>query len=338
MRNTVGQSDLYALADFVLKLHLDGPRREGLDRLLRELSWVRTSRSTCKPDLCLSVISNNREFRIPQNSREVLRTDDFLGYEADDDFYLTDGSSVFHLRSTKKEGYASLASSFFAKPPLTQGNFWCFGLLKLLRPRGIYSLHAAGLANRDGGGLLLVGASGNGKSTLAIGLIRQGWRYLSDDAVLLRHGSQGVEALACRRSFYVDARRSADYSDLSLGEEAPDSNGGRRRKVGINESYPEQYVPRCLPRVLIFPRIKRQDQSTLKPIDSVHALGLLLAQSAPQLFDRGTMARHLELLKKLLQQTETYELDAGTDLYREPAKLADLIKKPRGEKIVANCH
>ncbi len=188
----MGQSALYALEDLVLELHSDGPRRKDLDRLLQELSWARTSRSTYKPDLYLSVISNNRDFRIPQDCREVLRTDDFLGYEVDDDFYLTDRFSVFHLRPTKGEGYARLALSFFAKPPLVQGNFWCFGLLKLLRPLGIYNLHAAGLASRDGGGILLVGASGSGKSTLAIGLIRQGWRYLSDDAVLLRQGSQGV--------------------------------------------------------------------------------------------------------------------------------------------------
>jgi hypothetical protein len=44
------------------------------------------------------------------------------------------------------------------------------------------------------------------------------------------------------------------------------------------------------------------------------------------------MAGHLELLKKLFQQTETYELDAGTDLYREPATLVDLIKEAQGER------
>src|SRR5262249_4904482 len=139
-------------------------------------------------------------------------------------------------------------------------------------------------------------------------------------------------ALACRRSFYVDARRSADYSDLSLGEEKPDSNGGQRRTIGIDEAYPGQYVPRCLPCVVIFPQIKRQDQSTVKPIDNLHALGFLLAQSAPQLFDRRTMEQHLELLKKLLQQTNAYELDAGTDIYREPAKLVGLIHEAQGEK------
>jgi hypothetical protein len=264
----------------------------------------------------------------------VLRTDDFVGFEVNDDFYLTDRSSVFYLRPAKGEGYARLAPSFLAKSALTQGNFWCFGLLKLLRPRGVYSLHAAGLASRDGLGLLLVGASGSGKSTLAIGLIRQGWRYLSDDAVLLRYGSQEVVALACRRSFYIDAVRSHDYSDLSLGEEAPDTNGGRRRRIGIDDAYPKQYAPRCLPRVVIFPRIKCQAQSTLIPVGGVRALGDLLAQSAPQLFDRCTMAKHLETLKRLLQQADIYELNAGRDLYRHPASLIGLIQEAQGER---NC-
>ena len=293
---------------------------------------MRTVECTSKPDLYLSVSLSNRSFRIPRNHREVLRTNDFLGLEGNNDFYLTDRSSVFHLQPTKRQGCARLASSFFAKPKLLQGNFWCFGLLKLLRPLGIFSLHAAALADSDGVGILLVGPSGSGKSTLAIGLIREGWKYLSDDAVLLRDGSKGIEALACRRSFYVDAVRSAKYSDLSLGDEVPDSNGRNRCRVGIDEAYPEQYVPRCIPRILIFTQIKPRNTSTLLPVAQTSALHALLAQSAPQLFDRSTMAQHLELLKRLLQQTDTYELSAGRDLYRDPAKLIGLIKETRGER------
>ena len=138
--------------------------------------------------------------------------------------------------------------------------------------------------------------------------------------------------MACRRSFYIDAARSADYSDFCLGDEEPDSNGGRRRNVGINEAYPEQYLTLCLPRIVIFPKITARSQCMLKPIDRVQSLRLLLAQSAPQLFDRSTMSAHLELLKGLLQQAETYELNAGTDLYHQPAKLIDLLREARGAK------
>ena len=326
----MGQSTLYALNDVVLEFHSEGPGHGEIDRLLEELSWAAIRNSSYKPALYLSVRSNSGRFRIPQICREVLRTDDFLGFELDDNFFLTDGSSVFHLRPQLGEACAWVAPGFFRKPAMTQANFWCFGLLKLLRPLGIYSLHAAALASETGEGVLLVGPSGSGKSTLAIGLIRRGWRYLSDDAVLLRHGSAGVEALACRRSFYIDAVRAEDYSDFCLGDVEPDSTGGRRRRLGINETYPEQYVPRCLPRILIFPQITGQDESSLSSVDHVTALRILLAQSAPQLFDRYTMSGHLELLKRLLQQSETYELNAGTDLYRQPAKMIDLLREARG--------
>jgi len=328
----VGQSAFYALDGLVLELDSEQPRRDEVDRLLKELCWARLPSSARKPNLYLYVSSSNRPFRLPANCRELFRADGFVGREIADEFYLTDASSVFHLRSTRRDGYALLAPLFDGKPPLAQSNFWCFGLLKLLRPLGIYSLHAAALATADGAGLLLVGAPGSGKSTLAIGLIRQDWKYLSDDAVLRRDASQGIAALGCRRSFYIDAVRSPDYSDLSLGNETPDSNGRRRRRVEINKVFHEQYMPRCVPRILIFPRkIKSQDQSTLVPMDRVSALGVLLSQSAPQLFDRGTMAAHLELLKRLLQQSEVYELDAGIDLYRKPAKLIQLIGEARGE-------
>jgi hypothetical protein len=284
--------------------------------------------------LYLSVRPSNSRFRIPRIHREVLRTDDFLGFEVDHDFFLTDGSSVFHLRPAKGEAYARIAPSFFYKRSMAQANFWCFGLLKLLRPLGIYSLHAAGLATKDGEGLLLIGPSGSGKSTLALGLLRSGWSYLSDDAVLLRSESQGIKALGFRKSFYIEARASADYGDLALGEEEPDSNGGRRRRAGIDTVYGGQFVPGCFPRVMIFPRIEHQERSTLLSIDSVSALRILLAQSAPQLFDRRTMPGHLALLRKLLQQTESYQLNAGTDLYHAPIRLIDLVQQARAER---NC-
>jgi hypothetical protein len=327
----VGQRGQYALGDLVLELNSEEPRRNEVDHLLQELSWTRVWSSVREANLHIYIDSNGRGSKVPPNCREVLRTDSFVGLEAGDEFYLTDGSSLFHLLPAKKKGYARLAPSFSLKPKLDQSNFWCFGLLKLLRPLGIFSLHAAGLVASDGSGLLLVGAPASGKSTLSIGLIREGWGYLSDDALLLRDCAQGVEALACRKSFYIDADKSVDYSDLSLGIETLDSNSRERRRVGITEAFAAQQVQRCVPRVVVFPRICGQDRSTLVPVDHVSALGGLLSQSAPQLFDRRTMGAQLELLKRLLQQCEIFELNAGIDLYHRPAKLIQLIAAARGE-------
>jgi hypothetical protein len=329
---------VYALDSVVLKVDSERSRRSALGRFLEELSWRRIPQCDRGVTLYLSVSEHNGPFDTPPDCRETLRTNEFRAFEVGDDFFLTDGWSGLHLRGRFGQAYARLTTSFFTKPAIVQANFWCFGILKLLRPLGIYSLHAAGLATRDGGGVLLVAPSGSGKSTLTIGLIRAGWNYLSDDAVLLRGGSEEVEALACRKSFYIDAVSAKHYSDFSLGSEEPDSNGDQRRAVGVSEAYPDRYKARCLPRIMIFPRITPHAQSALTPVPRINALRLLLAQSGPQLFDRYTMSEHLRLLKRLLEQAEPYELNAGRDLYHEPAKLMDLIEKSQGRNIAAHCH
>ena len=57
-------------------------------------------------------------------------------------------------------------------------------LMEVLKRRGLYPLHAAGLA-LEGHGVLLAGTSGAGKSTLSVALARGGFSFLSDDTVFL---------------------------------------------------------------------------------------------------------------------------------------------------------
>ena len=64
-------------------------------------------------------------------------------------------------------------------------------------------IHAASIA-RDGKALLIVGMSGAGKTSIAIGCALQGWDYLGDDAVIVRADPARVGAL------YASARLRAD--------------------------------------------------------------------------------------------------------------------------------
>ena len=295
-----------------------------LDQLLQDLAWVRCDAAISKPSLSLRVGLDSCEIKIPQTARELFRADGFSGLELEEDFYLTDGSSTFHSRVATCAGDVSLSPSFLHKPLILQRNFWAFALLKLLRNLGIFTLHAAGVT-RNGLGVLIVGSPGSGKSTLAIGLVRLGWSYLSDDGLLLRRHRDGIEALALRKNFYLNADAASDYAEIPLGEEIPDAHGGRKRKLQIEQVYPAQYVEKCDPKVLLFSRIVSDTQSALFPCDRVTALKNLLEQSGPQLFDRRTMDQQLEVLSGLVGQTECYELRAGLDLYRDPARLAHLL-------------
>jgi len=305
---------------------------DGLDQLLQDMSWAPTLFSSQKPLLTLSVCCNGHGVgALPPQARQIFEVEGFTGYETGRDFYLTLGASFFYLQSLEGKGEAHLAPSFFDQPQLLQQKFFAYGLVRLLRPLGLFSLHAASLLAPDGMGVLIVGRSGSGKSTITIGLIRKGWGYLSDDAVLLRKGADAVEALALRSHCFIDAQAAGDYLDFRLGEKVSDASGGQRQRVYVEEAYPGQAVRTCVPQILVFSRIVPEPNSTLQPVSRVAALKNLLTESGSQLFDQFTMAHHMEVLKTLLLQTKIYELRAGLDLHRDPLILERLLTQ--AEKV-----
>ena len=61
-----------------------------------------------------------------------------------------------------------------------------FPPLAQLAARGWGAVHGSALQTADGrGGMIVTGESTSGKSTLALELIRRGWRFLSDDTTLV---------------------------------------------------------------------------------------------------------------------------------------------------------
>jgi len=334
-----GKTTLYRFHDLALEVnHEESMPSVGLSELLKDLSFARFHAGAVSTSLWLFVRMRDQVVHSSDAAREVFRIDGLCGCEQGTDCYLTEGTSIFHLQVLKGEGNATLTPSFFQQPPLLQQRFWGFGLLKLLRPLGLYGLHAAGVVSPTGVGILMVGESGCGKSTLAIQLIRQGWGYLSDDAVLLRLQPDGVEALAFRKPFSINIDKVTEYSDLPLGgEDDAHTSGKKKRRIDIQNAYPEQYVPGCIPRMLVFPRIVPETQSTLHPISRLSALGRLLSQSGPQLFDKGAMPHHLELLNRLVHQGQAFELRAGLDLCREPGTFDRLVSQAKENVHVPDC-
>jgi hypothetical protein len=317
---------LYTLYDLCLEISQEGSDTESvLDQLLLDLSCVRTPAARREPNLRLSVYRHANRHRLPPVAREIFWADGFCGLEHGDDFYLTDGASLLHLQARQGQGEAYLAPAFWQKPLPLQRTFWAFSLLRLLRLRGFYSLHAAGLVTPAGRGVLIVGSSGSGKSTLTVGLVRQGWYYLTDDAVLLRLKPAGVAALTLRKHCYVDTSALATYTDLPWGEEVPDRSGRYRRQLRLTDAYPDRLVSHCQPQVLLFACIVPASESTICYLDRLSALKYLLAQSGPQLFDHSSMTQHLDVLKRLVQQTTAYELRAGEDLHQQPGLLIHLL-------------
>ena len=326
---------LHTLHDMVLEVHGEtAARGMGLSHLLRDLSFVITPTPApgVRP-LVLTVRLSQGPLDVPPRGRDLFRGEGLHGMAVGEDAFVSDGVSLLRLQVSHGRGDAYLAPGFRHQPRTLQHRFWAFGLLTLLRRRACYGLHAAGVVTPTGLSLLLVGPSGSGKSSLALGLLRHGWRYLSDDAVLLRTQPQGIEALAFRKPFSIDAAAEADDVGLPLGPEAPCASSGRpKRRVDVRAAYPGQYLPACIPHVLLFPRIVSSPHSVVRPLTRATALGLLLAQSGPELFDRAAMPHHLDVLRRLVRQATPYEVCAGRNLHRNPTPLLALLADAEGTR------
>ncbi|HEX7317802.1 MAG TPA: hypothetical protein VF297_28120 [Pyrinomonadaceae bacterium] len=198
-----------------------------------------------------------------------------------------------------------------------------------LRRCGLFELHAAGVVEPEtGGGFLVVGPSGSGKSTLATQLASAGWRYLSDDALLLRVESEKVEACALRREFAVTEQTVASgvlegFEEL-LKEPVPFDPLKRRFKP--HEVFPEGFAESCVPRALFFPVITNEPASGARRLTQSETMRGLLRMCPWACYDRPAAAAHLALLARLARQATGFELKAGRDLIGDANYSADYLR------------
>ncbi|MCR4291834.1 MAG: hypothetical protein NUV76_03050 [Candidatus Kuenenia sp.] len=272
----------------------------------------------------LKFVATDASSHIPYTASKPLNGYDSSIYEADGHVYLTDGLSVFQLQLQAGTGFVTIHRSFKGKPPLSKYNFFLVGLIHLLSSRGFYDLHAAGLV-RDGMGYLFLGESGSGKSSTALSLVRQGWHYVSDDALFLRSSAGGIESLAFRKHFYLDPVLSRQFPEIAPHLKGSAMGNHTKRFLDVESVYPGRFRTSCIPKVLVYTRIVPQHESKLIPVDKTTAFIKLMRQSASLFFKRQAVNVHLEAIKRLVSQSDSYELLAGRDLYEKPGKISEIL-------------
>jgi hypothetical protein len=186
-----------------------------------------------------------------------------------------------------------------------------------LRRCGLFELHAAGVVEPlTGGGCLVVGPSGSGKSTLATQLASAGWRYLSDDVLLLRGSADLVEACALRREFAVTEQTVAagilEGFEGLLSEPVPFDP--LKRRFTPHVVFPGGFSESCVPRAIFFPVITNEPASRARRLTQAETMRGLLRVCPWACYDRPAAATHLGLLARLARQGAGFELRAGLDL------------------------
>jgi hypothetical protein len=194
-------------------------------------------------------------------------------------------------------------------------------LLEMLKRRGKFGLHAAGLA-REGRSLLLPGTSGAGKSTLTIALLRSGFDFLGDDLALLESGER-IEALAFPEQ--IDLTRNTAFFFPEL---APLLNGEKRRgwpkyQLRAHDSYSSTVSWRTTPAAIVFPTLANTGKSVLVPLTSDEAF--LELSASVFLTEKHSTQSHLGVLANLTQSVPVYRLLAGRDFDQTVSILGDLL-------------
>jgi hypothetical protein len=214
-----------------------------------------------------------------------------------------------------------------ARRPLSLVNVMSYVLHVALRRCGLYDLHAAGVVEPStGAGVLFLGDSNSGKTSLTLRLARSGWSYLSDDLLVFYEGAEAIEARGLRRVFSVSPSNFVNC-DLPRVEEALGVRGLRdpnKRRLEPSVVFPERLAESCLPRALYFASITGEKQSRIEEVGQSGAL-IRLVKLCPWASFDVSARENLRMLSRLVRQARTYELFAGRDLLEDPDCAAALF-------------
>lgn len=214
------------------------------------------------------------------------------------DFYLVLGQSVIHLQHGSPVTVDVSLSELPATGDPMLARAASFAVCAGLRRFGLFDLHSAGVVDpSDGKGVLIVGRSGGGKSTLAVQLATAGWSYLSDDELLLSLVDGAVEARGFR-SFFAT---SAEGKPLKQCFE-PDTvfEAGR--------------TPHVLPGAVVFTSLNNQTKSQLSKLTQAETMMRLIRACPWATYDTSIASANLEVLSALARQANGFDLAAGRDL------------------------
>lgn len=212
--------------------------------------------------------------------------------------------------------------------PMMEEDLWSLShplftlpLVELLKHRGLYGLHAGGVC-RDGRALLLPGTSGSGKSTLTLALARAGFGFLGDDTLFLARRPDGLKILAFPDEFDLTDQTVAFFPELAPLLHASRPQGWRKRQIRAERTYDSEIVWECEPALLVFPRVAGVRESRLSPMPKDEAL-LELAPNV-LLTDPDSSQAHFDALGELVERSDCWRLETGTDLGEAVRKLEAL--------------
>jgi hypothetical protein len=189
--------------------------------------------------------------------------------------------------------------------PLRTALFWA------LSGEDEHLVHS-GAVGDERGGLLLAGASGSGKTTVALASLVHGLGYLSDDYVLLRSTPTEILAHAVYDTAKLDQGHLRRFPSLAAQvRHPPPREASEKAVLDVAELMPETIRDSLLVRGVVVPRI-RGGVTGVRPLGGAEALLALGPSTVLQTpFDDVGVLRSLADLARRLP---CFALDVGQEV------------------------
>jgi hypothetical protein len=184
--------------------------------------------------------------------------------------------------------------------------------------------HAA-MAEREGVGVLLPAPMESGKTTTVTGLVRAGFRYLTDEAAAL--SPQDLTVTAFPKALSVDRGSWSVFPDLAR----PTPVTADQWQVPPTDLRPDAVVREARPRLVVRPRYLFGSSTRLRRVPRPE-MALLLADCTFHFVDGA--ARNLETIAAMLARAECYELTIGS-LEEAVVHISRLVDAVTAEEDVA---
>ena len=183
--------------------------------------------------------------------------------------------------------------------------------MSLCLSKTFFNVHAASLV-KGGTGFLFPGSQHCGKTTLTLGLIKKGYRLLSDDFTIIKRSS--LEAMPFPRALNIREHTLpliTDFEDHLISKREFRITDETRWFLDLNEFCGSPYVPNRI----VFPRLDPGGETRLEPFQkTMAALELLRNGIAPYLPDlpQPDERSAFETCAQLVANAPTFRLSLGS--------------------------
>ncbi len=264
---------------------------------------------------------------VPTNSVQAIKAPFVTSYSDGKEIYFTsEDRSIISLNPNTRDARGFLKKEIL-NDSLMLPSLIGASLTEALKYNGLYFLHSAALYGNVVG-FLISGDGGCGKTTTSLILVREGFKYVSDDSLFFEELNGEIVVCPLYTSFHIDQDLVERFPEVAIGKNLPIPEG-IKVSVDIPQAFPGSFIPYIRPDFIIFPKINSNLESQLHPISRIEVYTRLLKQTILAA-DKVVSKNQLKALEKLVKQTVGFELLSGRDIYEDPKKAISLIYQING--------